>query len=202
MSYTRYSSKMPRPSGELELIGGRHVLLCGFMAAGKSSIGRCLAGQLNISFIDLDKVIEQKEAMAVSRIFKNKGETYFRKLELECLEDTLAKGQSVIALGGGTLQSQETVNYLKDKGLLVYLDVPLPLIINRLKNNKTRPLLYNEDGSKKDLKKLQAFLYNLHKSREILYVQADYHLKVDPNWNRDFTVNKVAEYIRQNVSYT
>ncbi|MEX0684722.1 MAG: shikimate kinase [Balneolales bacterium] len=178
----------------------RHILLCGFMAAGKSSIGRTLANYLDLPFFDLDNVIEQKENLPISLIFNKFGEVYFRKKELESLNNLLDMPASVIALGGGALQDQETVNLIRKNSILVYLDVPISLIIKRLYNNKTRPLLYNDDGSKRDKEQLKTYLNELHKKREILYLQSDYCLKIHPNWNQEYTAEKVAKYIRKNLS--
>ena len=79
------------------------IVLIGYMASGKSTIGRILADKLNYSFIDLDDYIEEKEQTSVSEIFKSKGEIYFRKLETTSLQALLNnKDNLVLSLGGGT----------------------------------------------------------------------------------------------------
>ncbi|MEX2404381.1 MAG: shikimate kinase [Balneolales bacterium] len=174
-----------------------HILICGFMASGKSSIGRLVAHDLHKPFFDLDKIIERDEGKSISNIFTEHGESYFRELELRYLNSLLDAESSLIALGGGALHNEEVVNYIKEKNLLVYLDIPLPIIIDRLTGNRTRPMLFHKDGSKREIEELKAYLYDLHKKRESLYVQSQIRIKVDPVWNRNTAAEKVAQYIRE-----
>ncbi|MEX1014931.1 MAG: shikimate kinase, partial [Candidatus Paceibacterota bacterium] len=83
-----------------------HILLCGFMTAGKSSIGRIVAHYLQMPFFDLDKIIERDEENCISKIFSEKGESYFRALELRYLKRLLNERRSLIALGGGALHNE------------------------------------------------------------------------------------------------
>ena len=80
---------------------GKNLTLTGMMGAGKSTIGKILAKKLRYKFIDVDKIIEQKEGLSINLIFKNKGEEHFRKIECEQTLSELKKGSSVISLGGG-----------------------------------------------------------------------------------------------------
>lgn len=100
------------------------IFLIGYMGSGKSTLGKCLAKQKNISFIDLDSHIEEKEGQSIKNIFETKGEIYFRKKEIEYLNKLLIADTSyVLALGGGTpcfgdnmkniSQTSENVFYLK-----------------------------------------------------------------------------------------
>lgn len=174
-----------------------HILLCGFMTAGKSSIGRIVAHYLQMPFFDLDKIIERDEENCISKIFSEKGESYFRALELRYLKRLLNERRSLIALGGGALHNEELVNQLKAGNLLVYLDVPLPIIFDRLTGNKTRPMLFHEDGSKRDINELKAYLCELHFKREKLYRESQIHVKIDPIWNRNTAALKVAQQIQE-----
>lgn len=179
-----------------------HILICGFMASGKSSIGRLVADHLSKPFFDLDTVIERVENKPVSQIFEQSGEMYFRALERRLLNDLLNDNSSVIALGGGALQSGEIVNQIKEKNLLVYFDVSMPIIIKRLTGNSTRPMLFHKDGSERDKNELKAYLYDLHKKREKLYLQAQIHFKVDPAWNRTTVAEKAVQHIQEYVLQT
>ncbi|MEX2641660.1 MAG: shikimate kinase [Balneolales bacterium] len=174
-----------------------HILLCGFMAAGKSSIGRMLARNLGKPFHDLDRTIEQEEEKFIVDIFAGGGEEHFRALELRYLDHLLGSGDSVIALGGGTLQNEGVLNTLKKEHILVYLNTPFPLIFKRLIGNKTRPMLFKKDGTKRDIKELKAYLYDLHKKREKLYVQAQICINIEPFWNRFAIVEKIEQRVRE-----
>jgi shikimate kinase len=81
----------------------RNIALIGFMAVGKSAIGRTLAKKLRRRFVDLDRVIEKSEGRKVREIFEHKGEAYFRQLEKQALAEVLEKNNQIIATGGGSV---------------------------------------------------------------------------------------------------
>ena len=121
------------------------IVLIGYMASGKSTIGRVLAEKLNYSFIDLDDFIEEKENATISDIFKTKGEIYFRKKETHYLNDLLnTKSRLVLSLGGGTpCYSNNMETILKANNTVsIYLKALIPTLISRLKTEKgKRPLI-------------------------------------------------------------
>ena len=79
----------------------KNLTLTGMMGVGKSTIGKNLAKKLNYNFVDVDKIIEEKEGLSINSIFKNKSESYFRKIESDITLSELKKDSSVISLGGG-----------------------------------------------------------------------------------------------------
>ena len=79
----------------------KNLTLTGMMGVGKSTIGKILAKKLEYKFVDVDKLIEQKEGLSINLIFRNKGEEHFRKIEFEQTLSELKKSNSVISLGGG-----------------------------------------------------------------------------------------------------
>ena len=95
------------------------TLLTGMMGVGKSTIGKKLAKKLKYNFIDIDKTIELKEKSSINLIFKNKSESYFRKIESEITLSELKKEKSVISLGGGAFLNKEIRSSVKDY-LLVF----------------------------------------------------------------------------------
>ena len=80
---------------------GKNLTLTGMMGVGKSTIGKNLAKKLSYNFVDIDKIIEAKEGTSINLIFKNKSESYFRKIENDITLAELKKRNSVISLGGG-----------------------------------------------------------------------------------------------------
>lgn len=123
-----------------------NIVLCGFMGSGKTSIGRRLARLLDREFIDLDQYIEEKAGMTVSQIFEKEGEAGFRRREAQAAAEVAPGDGRVIASGGGTVLYPKNVELFHQGGsVILYLDVPLAALQERLKNDKRRPLLQVPD---------------------------------------------------------
>ncbi|MGN0537764.1 MAG: shikimate kinase [Acutalibacteraceae bacterium] len=125
-----------------------NIILCGFMGCGKSTVGALLAKKTGMSFVDLDTYIENKAQMTVSEIFAKYGEEHFRTMEREAAKEISEKKGIVLAAGGGTLTFETNVETLNKSGTIVLLDLPVEVIAERLKNDKTRPLLNRPDKDK------------------------------------------------------
>ncbi len=140
----------------------KNIILCGFMGSGKSTIGRQLADRLGMRFVDTDSFIEQKEGMSISKIFAEKGEDYFRELELKVCEELSTLKSTVISTGGGTLLKDANVKAIKNNGIVFLLNVSSLTVLTRLKNDTTRPLLQRDDKEKavKQLLSQRIHLYN------------------------------------------
>lgn len=120
------------------------VFLIGLPGAGKTTLGKELALQLNVPFVDLDTAIETGERQSVTGIFNEKGEAAFRDLERYYLNLQLAAGLDfVMATGGGTPCFHDNLNQMNAAGITVFLDVPAREIIRRMELSQTdsRPLL-------------------------------------------------------------
>ena len=148
-----------------------NIVLTGFMGTGKSVVGRQAASILHIPFYDIDQVIEKQEGQSVQAIFEKKGEPAFRKLETETLRKLSAKDDILISTGGGVLMTPENRDILNKKGILVCLTAPAGTILERLKNDKTRPLLAGDDRAQK----IEALL----KAREAMYGQCRFQIDTD-----------------------
>jgi shikimate kinase len=119
-----------RPSARVEAIPGNAVFLVGFMGAGKSSVGRALGQRLNWVFEDLDDRIEAREGRTVGEIFRDSGESEFRRAEQAALERVLgelSRGVArVVALGGGAFVQKENASRLKASSVpTIFLDAPV-----------------------------------------------------------------------------
>ena len=125
-----------------------NIILCGFMGAGKSTIGKLLAEKLNRNFIDLDDYIVQKRGMSINEIFKKYGEENFRKSETQSVKNISLLDNHIIALGGGTVINPKNAQILKTSGKIIMLDVSPETVYKRLKNDKSRPLLQTDDKLK------------------------------------------------------
>lgn len=121
------------------------LVLIGYMASGKSTLGRILAKKLDYDFIDLDDYIVASEGKSVSEIFKNKGEIYFRKQETLYLKVLLeTKNNIVLSLGGGTPCFGHNMELIlnSEQAKSIYLKASIPTLVKRLKTEKNkRPLI-------------------------------------------------------------
>ncbi|MDT7829911.1 shikimate kinase [Pricia sp. S334] len=120
------------------------IILLGYMGSGKTTVGKKLARQMGLQFLDLDDYIEEKEKLSVADIFGDKGELYFRKKEHQYLNELLLrKDNFVLSVGGGTPcygKNMETI--LKGSENVFYLKVPIGQLAQRLSQQKsTRPLI-------------------------------------------------------------
>lgn len=123
----------------------KNIFLCGFMGCGKTTVGKLLSKRLGREFIDMDKYIEEKENMTVSQIFEEKGEAYFRDVEHQVCIELSKKENLVVATGGGALTYKRNVDKVKKNSSILFLSVPLRIILKRLENDTTRPLLQRDD---------------------------------------------------------
>lgn len=119
----------------------KSIYLCGFMGCGKSHIGRLLAEEKGMPFVDLDGYIAEKEGRSIPEIFEQSGEPYFRQLEADCIRE-LDRGY-VVATGGGALINENTADFADKHGITVFLDAEFELCYERIKGDTNRPLVMN-----------------------------------------------------------
>ncbi len=120
----------------------KHIFLYGPPGTGKSTVGKKLAHNLKLPFVDLDRVIEANAGMSIPQIMEQQGEPAFRDLESVALKNLLAEKESVVALGGGALLRDENRAFAESKGKVVLLMAELSTLLERLHNESgKRPLL-------------------------------------------------------------
>ena len=139
------------------------------MGVGKSTIGKNLAKKLNYNFIDVDKIIEAKEGQSINSIFKNKSESYFRKIENDITLAELKKRNSVISLGGGAFLNKSIRRSAKNFSISFWLDVPTYELTKRLRKSRKRPLLFK--------KNIDETVKKIYFDRKKIYNEADYRIK-------------------------
>lgn len=108
------------------------IFLTGFMGSGKSTVGRELARRLGRTFIDLDRLIEEREGRSISRIFVQTGEQTFREAERRALSALPLEQRPVVATGGGIVLSRENREVMSRTGVQVWLKCPLAELVRRL----------------------------------------------------------------------
>ena len=170
-------------SQEAEIIsalGTRSVVLVGMMGAGKSTIGRRLAGRLGLPFLDADTEIEAAAGMSIPDIFEVHGEPHFRDGEARVIARLLDGGPAVIATGGGAFMREETRVRISAKAVSIWLKADAEIIMRRVKRRADRPLLQTADP--------EATVGRLISEREPTYQHADLMV-----WSRDVPHEKIVE---------
>lgn len=125
------------------------IYLVGFMGAGKSTVGRCLARRLGYPFVDLDSEVEHRSGRLVETIFREEGEEGFRRQESAALRALLRHERLVLATGGGTPTRAENASQLESTGTTVFLDPPLDLLFERVERSaRVRPLFRDRDQAR------------------------------------------------------
>lgn len=125
------------------------VFLVGPMGAGKSTIGRLLAAELNLSFRDSDRVIEERTGADIPWIFDMEGEEGFRERETAVLRELAQEQDTVIATGGGIVLREQNREIMKNVGCVCYLTASIEQLVERTARDKKRPLLQVENPKQK-----------------------------------------------------
>ena len=128
-----------------ERLGERSIVIIGLMGAGKTTVGRRLAERLGLRFVDADAEIEKAAGRSIAEIFAEYGEPYFRDGERKVIARLLGAGPQVLATGGGAYMNAETRKAVKERGIAVWLNASLPLLMKRVRRRAHRPLLRAED---------------------------------------------------------
>lgn len=150
----------------LNQLNDKNICIIGLMGSGKTIIGKGLAKLYNRQHFDTDRLIEEKYKKSISQIFKDEGETFFRKIEEISVLDILKKKNSIISLGGGSILSHKVRKQLNQKAITIYLKVDISELESRLKNSKKRPLI-NDGDLGENIKKI-------FESRKKFYNIADF----------------------------
>jgi shikimate kinase len=149
-----------------EALAGRSIVLVGMMGAGKSAVGRRLAGRLGLEFRDADTEIEEAAQKTIAEIFAGDGEAFFRDKERRVINRLLScEMPIVLATGGGAYMNAETRALIAERGISIWLKAEFEVLMRRVRRKPTRPLLQTPDP--------EATLRNLIDVRYPTYAQAD-----------------------------
>jgi len=160
------------------------IFLIGFMGSGKSTLGKKLAENLKWDFIDSDLWIEKEQGLNLNSIFSSKGEAYFRKLELQFIQEIIPNKPTIIATGGGLPCFNSNIEKLKELGTVIYLNLSAELIIQRIKFDDTRPLLRNKEHQEK-----VDFIQKKLEERFVFYNQA--HFTIDASQSIEIQLTEI-----------
>ena len=170
------------------------IFLTGFMGVGKSKVGSLLAWKMRRDFLDTDKLIEARDGRAISFIFEEEGEAYFRELEHICVVEACARGDVVVSLGGGAIVCSRNLQAVRSAGILVCLQADVDTILDRVSRRDDRPLLSGLSEVEKRIK-----IEGMLMERAPYYDQA--HIKILSNEGAtpEETADRLAELLEHYI---
>jgi len=170
----------------------RKIVLLGYMGCGKSTIGNRLSKITNIPSVDLDKIIEERTNLSINKIFEERGEIYFRKLEHEIFVELLnSPNNLIIGLGGGTPCYANNHELLKGDNIVsIYLKASVDTLFERLISNKSkRPLIADKSDDE-----MKEFIAKHLFDRSFYYNQAQHKVTIDGR-TKDETTQDILDIL-------
>ena len=162
-----------------------NLVFLGMMGSGKSSIGLITSRELNMDFIDIDEEIEKKIGEKISKIFENKGEEYFRKIEEIMTIKFLKKSKTVISLGGGAFLNNKIKKEVLKNHISFWLNWDASTLVNRIENSKKRPIAHKSSRNE---------IIDLIKKRSIVYSKAMYKINCENLTKNEIVKNIIKIY--------
>lgn len=164
----------------------KNLVLLGMMAVGKTTLGKIVAKKQELKFIDIDASIEKKNSMTIKEIFKKKGEKFFRMEEENEILKSLEKNNCVIALGGGAFMNKTVRENILKNAISIWLRVDIKILNQRIKWNRKRPLLKEENNQKK--------ITELYAERKNIYKLANHQIACDKLSKKNIAEKIIALY--------
>jgi len=164
----------------------KNLVLLGMMAVGKTTLGKIVAKKQKLKFIDIDASIEKKNSMTIKEIFKKKGEKFFRMEEENEILKSLEKNNCVIALGGGAFMNKTVRENILKNAISIWLSVDIKTLNQRIKWNRKRPLLKEENNQKK--------ITELYAERKDIYKLANHQIACDKLSKKNIAEKIIALY--------
>jgi shikimate kinase len=159
-----------------------NIVIAGFMASGKTTVGKLLEELTGKKLIDTDSMIEEKTGMGITEIFEKNGEEYFRCLERSTVADAASQQNRIVAVGGGAVLDERNVETLKTKGVIYLLEVAPGEVSRRAGTGEERPLLGKDEAE----------IEGLMRSRERAYLAAADVVLETTGLNPGQVANKIA----------
>ena len=145
----------------------KNIVFLGMMGSGKSSIGNLVSRKLNLRFVDVDNIIEDKSGMSISNLFEQKGEDYFRNLEEKITLKSLKTVGKVISLGGGAFINEKIRREVITNHLSFWLYWDESILLKRIQNSKKGPIAFKSTDKE---------IRQLIKKRSKIYSKAEFKI--------------------------
>jgi 3-dehydroquinate synthase/shikimate kinase/3-dehydroquinate synthase len=168
-----------------------NIYFTGFMASGKTRIGKLLAANLKRNYMDSDTLVEERAGKSIAKIFEQDGETEFRKLEKEAIREISQKEKVVVSLGGGAITQSENVRTVKNSGILICMRATPEILCERIGRNNKRPLMAGLEPEAR-LEKIKTMLAE----REKFYSLADFSIESNENPPEERVLPQVLEVLK------
>lgn len=172
MTHSITSVASPLAERTRALLKRRNLIFVGLMGAGKSAIGRLVANQLGLPFIDTDNEIERVSRMSISELFATYGEAEFRALETRVIRRLLRSGPKVVSTGGGAFINDKTRRQIERGGISIWLKADLDVLWERVNKRDHRPLLKTENP-KQTLENLMNERYPIYQRANLTVLSRD-----------------------------
>lgn len=167
----------------------KNIVLIGFMATGKTTVGRRLAARLGLDFIDTDAEVERVTGKTVQEIFSRYGVLRFRSEESLVIKKLAGEGGRVIATGGGAVLNPENIAALRQNSVIIRVNAAMEVIVRRVERKRTRPLL-NQGDVRKTVEKLMG-------ERDDLYRRAADYTVDTGTLNKEEAVEQIISHLRE-----
>ncbi|HBF29447.1 shikimate kinase [Rhizobium sp.] len=177
MTHSITSVASPLAERTRALLKRRNLVFVGLMGAGKSAIGRLVANQLGLPFIDTDDEIERVSRMSISELFATYGEAEFRALETRVIRRLLRSGPKVVSTGGGAFINDKTRRQIERGGISIWLKADLDDLWERVNRRDHRPLLKTENP-KQTLENLMNERYPIYQRANLTILSRDVRKEV------------------------
>ena len=147
------------------------IYIIGMPGTGKTHFGKMLSKAMSLPFVDTDEMLEKQSRLNIKQLIEQKGEAVFRSMESEVLFATASMPHAVVSTGGGTAVNNDQIVWMKNHGIVVWIDTDLQLIAKRIAQNITRRPLFaglNEVEIAQKLNEIYAFRKKFYKKADIL----------------------------------
>jgi shikimate kinase len=162
--------------------------IIGYKSSGKTTIGKKLASRLNLKFIDLDEVIEKREAKSIPDLYVQLGDDGFRVKEWEALREIVKEDNLIVSTGGGAPCHCDNMNLMEKYGEVIYLNLDNDTLVSRLKDaTKDRPIVLNKTDEQ-----LRQYVSELRDRCEHHYKRAKYIIE-----DKNLTVDRIIEVLNE-----
>lgn len=163
------------------------IVLVGMMGSGKTAIGRALAARLGVVFLDSDAAIEEAASVSIAEIFARDGEDFFRVREAEVIKRLMSGPPAILSTGGGAFLTPRIRELIESNGVAVWLDAPLEILWERVRNKDTRPLLRTANPKKT--------LTEIFEQRVPVYSKAQLNVKINGSFSIEQTTDVVIDVL-------